>query len=229
MSTAPRRSPLVSASLLLLWLALEAALLALGMGGFDRLARDPRALALLTLFAASGLLLSLRRPTRAQDMVERRPDPLPMAVLVVVPTLLPAIGAYGANRAWFTLPHANTVSWCAVTLVAVGLVVRVAAMFQLGPRFSPLVSMQRDHALETRGLYAAVRHPGYLGALLAALGCALAFGSALALPLVALMIVAQLARVRAEERLLDERFGDSWRAYARRTGALLPRFAPRGD
>ncbi len=227
MPTVPRRSPLVSASFSLLWLALEAALLALGLGGFDRLVRDPRALALLALFASSGLLLSLRRPTRAQDMVERRPDPLPMAVLFVVPALLPAIGAYGANRAWLTLPHANTVSWCGVALVLLGLVVRIVAMFQLGPRFSPLVSVQRDHALETGGPYGMVRHPGYLGALVAALGCALAFGSALALPLVAVMLAAQLARERAEERLLEERFGDAWRAYARRTGALLPRLAPR--
>ncbi len=229
MSTAPRRSPLVSALFALCWTAFEAALLALGLGGFDRLARDPRALALLALFATSSLLLSLRRPSRAQDMVERRPDPSLMAVLFVVPIAMPAVAAYGAQRAWFTLPHANTVSWCAVGLVATGLAVRVAAMFQLGPRFSPLVSMQREHALETRGLYGAVRHPGYLGALLAALGCALAFGSALALPLVAAMLVAQLARVRAEERLLAEHFGAAWREYAARTGALVPRFARRRD
>lgn len=229
MTTAPRRSPLVSATFSLLWTGFEAALLAAGIGGFERLVRDPRALVLLALFAASGLLLSIRRPTRSRDLAEKRPDPLLMVALFVAPLLMPAVAAFGASRALFTLPYANTVSWCGVALVALGLFVRVSAMFQLGPRFSPLVSVQREHALETRGLYAFVRHPGYLGAQLAALGCALSFGSALALPLVAVMFAAQLARIRAEERLMAERFGDAWREYAARTGGLWPRLGARRD
>lgn len=227
MSDAPRRSPVLSLLLSLAWTGFEAALLALGLGGFDRLARDPRAIALLVLFAATGMLLSVRRPTRAQDMTEKRPDPAAMAVLFVIPLVTPMTAAFGASRALFTLPHANTASWCGVSLVAAGLFVRISAMLQLGARFSPLVSLQREHALETRGWYAVVRHPGYLGALLATLGSSLAFGSALAAPLPLLMFAAQRLRIRSEEALLTERFGDEWRAYARRTGALLPR-PPRG-
>lgn len=227
MADAPRRSPALSALFSLAWTAFEAALLAAGLGGFERLARDPRAIVLLAIFAATGLLLSVRRPTRAHDTTVKRPDPFAMTVLFVIPLVTPMVAAWGARAALFTLPHANTVSWCGVTFVAVGLAVRIAAMFQLGPRFSPLVSVQREHALETRGLYAFVRHPGYFGALLAALGNAVAFGSALALPLPALMLAAQLARIRSEEALMAERFGDEWRAYARRTGALLPRPAKR--
>ena len=37
------------------------------------------------------------------------------------------------------------------------------------------------------------------------------------------MTLFQLARVRREEALLAAHFGDAWRDYARRTGALLPR------
>ncbi|MBK7367177.1 MAG: isoprenylcysteine carboxylmethyltransferase family protein [Candidatus Eisenbacteria bacterium] len=227
MADAPRRSPVLSVLFSLVWTALEAALLAAGLGGFERLVRDPRALTLLALFALTGMLLSVRRPSRAQDMAVKRPDPFAMAVLFVIPLLTPMAAAFGASRALFTLPHANTVSWCGVALVAIGLTVRVSAMLQLGPRFSPLVSVQREHALETRGLYAIVRHPGYLGALLADFGNAIAFGSALALLLPVVMLVAQLARIRAEEALMAERFGDQWGAYVRRTGALLPRPARR--
>ena len=96
-------------------------------------------------------------------------------------------------------------------------------MRQLGARFSPLLGLQRDHALEITGLYAVVRHPGYLGSLLASWGAAIAFGSAMALPLAVLMTAFQWARVRREEALLASQFGDAWRAYAERTGALLPR------
>ena len=80
-----------------------------------------------------------------------------------------------------------------------------------------------EHALETSGWYAFVRHPGYLGALLASWGAAVAFGSALALPLAGVLTLVQLDRVRREERLLAGHFGEAWSEYARRTGALLPR------
>ncbi len=207
----------------LLAAALDAALLAAGLGGFERLAHEPRAIALVAIGFVGSLVLAVSRPASGQDVAAARRDPLVMALLLVVPLVTPMLGAMAAQRALLTLPHANTVSWIAVATVAAGLALRIAAMRQLGARFSPLVAVQRTHALETRGLYAHVRHPGYAGALLACLGGSLAFGSGAALPLVAVMLAAQLARIRAEESLLAEHFGDAWRAYAARSGALLPR------
>jgi protein-S-isoprenylcysteine O-methyltransferase Ste14 len=113
-------------------------------------------------------------------------------------------------------------SWIAIAVVAAGLGFRVAAMLRLRHRFSPVMAVQHEHELETEGPYAWVRHPGYLGALLSCLGGALAFGSVAALPLVALMLWAQLTRLRREERLLASHFGERWHAYAARTGALVP-------
>lgn len=203
-------------------LALDAALLALGLGGAAALAREPRAWALLAIWGASGLVLAVRRPVRGQDVATSRPDPLPMLVLLVVPIVTPMLGAWTARRGWAVPPQALALSWAAIALVAAGQWLRIAAMLRLGPRFSPLVAVQKEHTLETGGPYARVRHPGYLGALLTSLGGALAFGSAATLPLVALMLAAQLSRVRREERLLAERFGGEWSAYAARTGALWP-------
>lgn len=232
MSDVPRVPPAVAALRgaigVLLALAVDVLLLALAFGGLANLRRDPRALALLAIWTVSGIALAIFRPVRGQDVAASKPDPLPMLLLLVVPLVTPAAGAFAARHAWATLPYANRVSYAGVAMVAIGLLVRVAAMRQLGRRFSPLVAVQREHALETRGLYAAVRHPGYLGALISCLGGAIAFGSAAALPLPAIMLAAQLARIRAEEALLAEHFGDGWRAYAARTGALLPKFGVRG-
>lgn len=204
-------------------LALDAALLALGLGGPAMLVRDPRALALLLVWGAAGIALALLRPARGQDVARAAPDPLVMLALFVLPLASAPLGAFGARNALYTLPWANTVSWCGVLLVAVGLGLRIAAMARLGRRFAPVVALQREHDLETGGPYAFVRHPGYLGALLACLGAAVAFGSGLALPIPALMLVAQVARVRREERMLAGAFGDTWARYAARTGSLLPR------
>jgi protein-S-isoprenylcysteine O-methyltransferase Ste14 len=105
---------------------------------------------------------------------------------------------------------------------AVGGILRVASLFALGHRFSGLVAIQPDHELKTDGLYRVVRHPSYLGVLLAALGWALVFRSVLGVLLAALILVPLIARMNAEERLLLSEFGERYAAYRRRTWRLLP-------
>jgi len=204
-------------------LAIETALLAWGLGGFRALAASPRAWALIAIWGAVGVTLSITRPARGQDPVRSQRDPLAMAALALIPLAIPAVAAWGGRIGRWPLPAPELLGWTGVALSGIGLALRVAAMRQLGARFSPLLAVQREHGLETTGWYALVRHPGYLGSLLASWGAAIAFGSAMALPLAALMTAFQWDRVRREEALLAAQFGDAWRAYAARTGALLPR------
>lgn len=220
-----RMTPSPSPRLLrvLLVLALDAVLLMLGLGGLAALLHEPRALALLAVWGIGGAALAARAPVRGQDVVAFDKDPGTMLVLFFVPLVTPLVAALGAQHRLWMLPGAPLLGWAGVALAAAGLALRIAAMSQLGARFSPLVAVQREHTLETRGLYGQIRHPGYLGALLSALGSALAFDSALALPLFAIMLGAELARVRREEVLLAKHFGADWSAYAASTGALLPR------
>ncbi len=208
-------------------LAIEGALLAWGLGGAAALLASPHALALLAVWGAAGVTLTLTRPGRGQDVARSEKDPLAMLLLALIPLGTPALAAWGGRAGHWLLPAPGAFGWAGVALSALGLHVRVSAMRQLGARFSPLLAVQREHALETSGWYAVVRHPGYLGALLANAGAAIAFGSAVALPFALVMAVVQADRVRREEALLARHFGSAWQAYARRTGALFPRPARR--
>lgn len=223
---AASRSPVFLVISSLVVTAIEAALLMLGLGGPAALAASPRALVLVGIWAVSGVVLRVSQPVRGQDVSRAERDPLALLMLALLPLAIPGVAAWGGRNAWLPLPAAELLGWTGVALNAVGLAIRIGAMRQLGARFSPLVALQREHALETAGWYAWVRHPGYLGSQLANWGCAIAFGSGLALPLALLMTAFQFGRIRREEALLAEHFGDAWRAYARRTPALLP--WPRG-
>jgi len=218
---------MVTATAALVVLALETVLLTFAMGGWAALLASPQAISLLAVWGVSGIALACLRPVGRQDVVRLERDAFVMVALLVLPYSIPFVSAAGRTlpAARFAAPFADPLAWGGVAIAALGLWLRVASMRQLGARFSPLVAVQREHALETRGLYARVRHPGYLGSLLASLGAALAFGSWVALPLWALMVVAQLLRVRREETLLAEHFGETWSQYAAHTGALLPRLA----
>ena len=95
-----------------------------------------------------------------------------------------------------------------------GSLIRLMTLFALGNRFSALVAVQPDHRF--------VRHPSYLGALLAMAGWTLVFRSGPGLLLALLMIPFVLVRIQDEERFLASEFGDEYERYRRRTWRLLP-------
>jgi protein-S-isoprenylcysteine O-methyltransferase Ste14 len=207
--------------------ALDAVLLGFALGGAGALLHHARALALLAVWAVGGITLALIQPVRTHDPVEVRADPpVILLALFFIPLLTPPLSAWAARAMLWPMPGGEPLRWTGVLVSAAGLAVRIAAMARLGSRFSPLVAVQRAHALETGGLYARIRHPGYLGAWLVTLGACLAFGSAASLPLPAIMLAVLAARVRREELVLEEHFGEEYRRYRARTGALMPRIGP---
>lgn len=227
MTPAPHPARTLLATLAVL--ALDLSLLALGVGGLVPLLHHPRALALFASWLIATPVLALLRPVRSHDPVAAHPDRLVMIALFLIPLLTPMFSALGERRGLWLLPGGAALRWGGVVLAAAGLAFRIAAMRQLGSRFSPLAAVQREHALETHGLYGIVRHPGYLGAWACNLGIVLAFGSAATLPLVLLMGLALVRRVGTEERLLEERFGGEFRSYRARVGGYVPRIGgPRG-
>jgi protein-S-isoprenylcysteine O-methyltransferase Ste14 len=209
---------------------LDAALLALALGGPRALLRDPCALALIGVWTASSLTLALLRPPRTRDVARREAEPpLVLAALLLVPLAIPPVSAWTWRVGFGVLPGGTALRWGGVALAAFGVALRIAAMAQLGRRFSPQLVIQHQHALERRGLYARIRHPGYLGALIANLGAALAFRSLVGLGLVALLRGVVGARARREERLLAQQFGDEFEQYRAHTGAFLPRWGAAFD
>ena len=82
---------------------------------------------------------------------------------------------------------------------------------------SPLVRVQRERnqQLVTTGVYAFVRHPMYLGALLMFLGAPLLMGSYVGVGVGLLMIVLMAVRAVGEEKMLLQEFAD-YAAYKRK-------------
>ena len=95
-------------------------------------------------------------------------------------------------------------------------------VFVLGRRFTGLVAIQEEHRLQTDGLYRHIRHPSYAGMLLYMAGYVLVFRCWLGLLLVAGTLAILIARMNAEEALLESEFGDEYASYRRRTWRLVP-------
>jgi protein-S-isoprenylcysteine O-methyltransferase Ste14 len=112
--------------------------------------------------------------------------------------------------------------YAGVVILLVGGILRIWPMFVLGRRFSGFVAIQPDHELVTSGPYRWIRHPSYLGAMLAFVGWALVFRSVVGLVAAALGLLLLHVRIESEEALLASQFGRAYADYRARTWRLLP-------
>jgi protein-S-isoprenylcysteine O-methyltransferase Ste14 len=114
-------------------------------------------------------------------------------------------------------------TWVALCAMIGGLGLRTWAVILLGPWFTWNVTVQSGQQLISHGPYRFIRHPSYMGALIAFVAtCVLlrSWGAAL-LALIALAL-AFSRRIRYEEALLVEGLA-GYDVYISRTGRLLPR------
>ena len=79
-----------------------------------------------------------------------------------------------------------------------------------------------DQRLVTRGPFAYVRHPMYLGILIASSGGLLLYRT-WTLVFMTLNFLALIVRARREEQALGAEFGEQWEAYCRQVPAWIPR------
>jgi protein-S-isoprenylcysteine O-methyltransferase Ste14 len=97
------------------------------------------------------------------------------------------------------------------------------AVKTLGKEWSLTARLVEGHKLATSGPYALVRHPIYTGMLgmLLATGLSISHWAAL---LAALLVffVGTTIRIRSEEKLLREAFGDQFEDYVRSVRAIVP-------
>jgi protein-S-isoprenylcysteine O-methyltransferase len=108
-------------------------------------------------------------------------------------------------------------------LIPAGIFVRSWAILKLGRYFSRVVEIETTHRLITSGPYRWLRHPAYTGMLIVDLGFGLAIGTwPGALLMLVLPSVATLYRIRVEEKILLQAFGDEYRSYMQHTWRLFP-------
>ncbi len=96
----------------------------------------------------------------------------------------------------------------------------------LGRNWSATLQMREGHRLVTAGPYRYVRHPVYAAHWLWALAQPLLLHNWIAgLSALAAVAPMYLLRVRREELMMLEHFGEKYRSYMARTGRLIPRLA----
>ncbi len=115
--------------------------------------------------------------------------------------------------------------WLGVVILAAALFVFWRAHADLGVNWSPSLEIRERHELITHGIYGVIRHPMYASQWLWVLAQPLLLQNWVAGFLGLLIFVPfYLLRVRAEEALMLETFGDQYQHYMEKVGGIVPRF-----
>jgi protein-S-isoprenylcysteine O-methyltransferase Ste14 len=111
-----------------------------------------------------------------------------------------------------------------IALMSGSIALFVASSRALGRNWSLVARTRTDHELIRSGPYARVRHPIYLAMLLFLLALAVAMGHwAQLLLAIPLFLAGTKIRTDAEDRLLEQSFGEAFRKYRSGTPAIFPR------
>lgn len=205
-------------------------LLGWGLGDFGGFfAEDPRlayALEVLALALAVGWQ-ALRSPEgirggkgREESRVGRQ-NVVRIVVIIMMYVALLSL-PFADRRGIAALARDSTLRWIGVLLFGLGIGLVFWSGVALGRLYSGDVTLQDGHHLVIDGPYRFVRHPRYTGAILLAFGLALTFNSWIGLAASVAFIGIILFRIRDEETLMQEAFGQAWEAYCERTQRLIP-------
>lgn len=110
-----------------------------------------------------------------------------------------------------------------VLLVLASLLFVAAAVHMLGKQWSLQARVLEHHELIRRGPYRIVRHPIYTGMFGMLISSSLVRGHWVGLVIASVVYyLGTMMRIRNEEKLLREQFGDEYDDYARQVPAFIP-------
>jgi protein-S-isoprenylcysteine O-methyltransferase Ste14 len=183
-------------------------------------------IAVLTVgYSISGLVLARVNPIIYRARSRFQPGTMAwdrklLAIILPAMVLSIPLSAFDAGRMhWSSVPGWAIVLGYAANLVSIAITAWAQAV---NPFFEPGVRLQterKQHVIDS-GPYRFVRHPGYVGALLAFAGVPLALGSWWGLVPAAAAGALLIVRTSWEDRLLRENLA-GYADYARRVGFRL--------
>ena len=181
------------------------------------------------VLAATVVMMAIRAPhghrSRRVKVAKSHKTPLETGLLVLawvgffVPLIWVASPAF-----WFAEYSLRTGPLVAgVMCFVIGLWLFYRSHADLGTNWSITLEVREQHRLITQGVYRRIRHPMSSALVLYAVAHALVIPNWVAGPsnVVAFAVLFAL-RVRPEERMMLEQFGDEYTAYMARTKRLVP-------
>ena len=106
-------------------------------------------------------------------------------------------------------------------LFVIGLAIALVAVRTLGRFYASTLVTREGHRLISHGIYRYMRHPIYFGVIMMCIGVPVYAPSLYGFFVMSALIPLFLIRIRIEEAMLIEEFGDAYRSYKEETKKLI--------
>ncbi len=181
------------------------------------------------LLAGLVATIAIRAPhdtvSKNTPVTENRRGPLEVVLLalMMIGTLLLPVLSLTPLLAFADYPLHPVALGAGVAVMLLALWLFHRSHADLGKNWSMTLEIREGHELVTGGVYARIRHPMYTALYLYGLAQALLLANWLAgLSFLVAFTLMFAARLRSEERMMLEKFGEKYEDYRRRTKRLVP-------
>jgi protein-S-isoprenylcysteine O-methyltransferase Ste14 len=128
-----------------------------------------------------------------------------------------------ANYIKVPISNQPLISVIGLYIIIVGMVLRFISIWTLGNYFTVDVTIRDNHKIKKDGFYRVIRHPSYSGSLLSFIGFGISLNNWLSLTTVVILVmISFLYRIKVEEKILIDQFGNEYLEYKRNTYRLIP-------
>jgi len=181
------------------------------------------------VLAATVVMIAIRAPhgrdSRRVTVIKSHKTQVETVILILAWTgfFIPLIWVVSPAFSFAEYPLRVVPLISGIVCFVIGLWLFYRSHTDLGTNWSITLEVRDRHRLITEGIYRRIRHPMYSALVLYGAAHALVIPNWVAGPsnLVAFVVLFGL-RVRAEERMMLEQFGDEYTAYMARTKRLVP-------
>jgi protein-S-isoprenylcysteine O-methyltransferase Ste14 len=184
-------------------------------------------LLIIAFVAHRGYYASKHKETAESTLKKREEGPASKLAGILGLVGLAALLAYIIKPnwvSWASLPFPTWLRWTSLGLPATGFALLQWSQNALGKNWSDNPRMIKGQGLITSGPYRIIRHPIYAAVFLI-LGSTffLSANWLIGLGWIGMIILEVSSRIRYEESLMLEYFGNQYREYMKTTGRFLPR------
>ncbi len=121
------------------------------------------------------------------------------------------------------LPRTTAMQIAGLALILLGVGLRIWTRAAIKDHYSGHVQVVSKSQLVQSGPYRFIRHPGYAGYFLFALGICIGYSGLIGLAAIPILMLPGFTyRMNLEERLLKDSLGDQFSSYARQTWRIIP-------